>query len=739
VSATPERRETPRPSTELATLAEAWGVVTSYEGVDGAEHEASPETLVAVLGALGAPIDSPGGATEALRSQAATEWRALEPVLVHDVRHPKDLVIELPAHVHPSDGWQVLELEDGSVQRERLSSAIARPIGTLTRDGRRLSTYQLRLGASTPDLPTGYHRLRFEAPGVEAESLLMVAPRCPQPTRGWGAFLPLHALRTDADAGVGRYGDLAALARWVKGLGGQLVGTLPLYPAHLHEPVDPSPYLPVTKLAWNELYVDPTSLPELEIAPAAVALLESDDIRRAMTAARQSVLVDYPAVMATTRSVLTALAEALFEHGGARRQALEDWVGAHLEIAPYARFRAADEVAGAGETSWRSAGTREVPSELVDTAAERYYLYAQWVAATQLAATGVAQGTAGLYLDMPIGVHPSGFDPWWEPESFAASVRGGAPPDSFFEAGQDWGFPPLHPIGIRSSEYRYVIAMLRHAFSRADALRIDHVMGLHRLYWIPGELDARHGAYVRYRDEELRAVVAIEAARKGAAVIGEDLGTVDEAVRADMTADGMLRSWVFQFEASAEDPLPAEPERAMASFGTHDLPRFAAFWNGLDIDERASRGLVDAEDAAREHEGRTALRTALLESLAHRQADGDGAPEAAPPAAAPSEELGVLCACLEHMAEGDARLMLVDLEDLWGERRPQNRPGTGAEASNWRRRSEKSLAEIESDPFVAEVLGAVGERRRRHASHQPRLVFGKVPGVRRPGAGEAQR
>ena len=380
-----------------------------------------------------------------------------------------------------------------------------------------------------------------------------------------------------------------------------------------------------------------------------------------------------------------------------------------------------------------------MPSELVDTAAERYYLYAQWVAATQLAATGVAQGTAGLYLDMPIGVHPSGFDPWWEPESFAASVRGGAPPDSFFEAGQDWGFPPLHPIGIRSSEYRYVIAMLRHAFSRADALRIDHVMGLHRLYWIPGELDARHGAYVRYRDEELRAVVAIEAARKGAAVIGEDLGTVDEAVRADMTADGMLRSWVFQFEASAEDPLPAEPERAMASFGTHDLPRFAAFWNGLDIDERASRGLVDAEDAAREHEGRTALRTALLESLAHRQADGDGAPEAAPPAAAPSEELGVLCACLEHMAEGDARLMLVDLEDLWGERRPQNRPGTGAEASNWRRRSEKSLAEIESDPFVAEVLGAVGERRRRHASHQPRLVFGKVPGVRRPGAGEAQR
>ncbi|HEX7460448.1 MAG TPA: 4-alpha-glucanotransferase, partial [Acidimicrobiales bacterium] len=217
--------------------------------------------------------------------------------------------------------------------------------------------------------------------------------------------------------------------------------------------------------------------------------------------------------------------------------------------------------------------------------------------------------------------------------------------------------------------YRYPIALLRHAMRHAAVVRIDHVMGLHRLWWIPEGMAATEGAYVSYRAEELRAVVVLEASRAGVAVVGEDLGTVAPAVRAAMRRDGMLRSHVHQFAATPDDPLPDPPPDSLASLGTHDLPPFAAGWAGLDINERARHGGYPPEAASAPRAERAALRAAI----------GDALGRPAPPGR-------VLQFLLLHLADGPARLVLVDLEDLWLEREPQNRPGTGPEGGNFRRR-----------------------------------------------------
>ncbi len=632
-------------SGELLTLARLYDVETSYVDASGTVREASTDALRAVLGALGAAVTDPASAVRQERFRRHS--RVLEPVVAVPAVGTQAVEVALPRTVHPRDCWLGVEAEDGSSRRMRLMPAIHRPLGSASVEGRTMDRYEAQLSTPLDMLAPGYYRLRLEGPGLEETSMVVVAPRCPLPPRGWGAFLPVHAMRTRDDWGVGNYTALRETAQWIGGLGGDLVGSLPLYPAFYEEPDEISPYLPVTRLGWNELYVDPTALPELEASPEARQLLESDAFKGELAALREAALVDYPASMALVRRVLEPLARALFSTPSPRREALEAYARDRPHLVAYARFRAGAAVAPAG-TPGQSAA---VP----DDAVARYHLYAQWVAEQQLASAGER-----LFLDLPAGVHPEGFDTALEPAVFAQGVEGGAPPDLFFAKGQRWAFRPFHPRAIREQRYRHVVAMLRHVMRHASALRLDHVMGLYRLYWVPAGTDATDGAYVRYRDDELRAIVALEAHRSGTAIVGEDLGTVPAEVRQGMAADRMLRSWVLQFEVSADKPLPDPPELSMASIGTHDLPRFVSFW---ESPERARWRRALGGDARR------GLR-----------------------------------ASLDHLAAGPARLVLADIEDLWLERWPHNRPGTGPEAGNWQHRSARTLEEIFADDDVTGAL-----------------------------------
>lgn len=658
----------------LGVLAELFGLETTFVDITGRPHRASAGAVWQVLCAVGAELDpdrvpDDDGAVDdravaaAMRAEQRRRNRqVLEPVTAVRAGRLPPVAVGLPSGLHPRDCWLTIEDEGGTVRRTRLMPAISRPLPGVAVDGERVAWYEVMIGRDP--LPVGYHHINVEGPGLEASSLLVVAPPCPEPDRAWGAFLPLYALRTERDWGVGTYPDLARLARWIGTVGGTLVGTLPLYPSL---PGDTSPYLPATRLGWNELYVDPTALPE---AAMAADRLGSEQFQADLAKVRQSFYVDYPTTSALVRRALAPMAEAVFAGPSGRRDELEAFGRAHPELVAYARFRSAcaardsdgDAPFLPGDASPHVAPPT-APALLSEAGSldagpldveARYHLYAQWAAAQQLSAAA-----GRLYLDLPVGTHPAGFDPWWAPGSFATGVEGGAPPDDFFARGQRWGFQPLHPEGIRQDGYRYQISSLRHLMSRAAVVRVDHVMGLHRLYWVPAGRDATDGVYVRYHADELRAVTCLEAHRAGVGVVGEDLGTVPDGVREAMVQDRMLRSWVFEFEPR-DDP----PELALASLATHDLPRF-----GTWLDDRP-------------------------EVAATLAGTGWGGPTAA---------------ALDRLAAGPARLMMVDLEDLWGERRPQNRPGTTI--GNWENRALRTVDEMASDPTVTAVLEAVDRAR----------------------------
>jgi 4-alpha-glucanotransferase len=663
---------------DLAELAALHGIQTSYKDIDGIIRHADNAVVLALLRALSVPVEQPEDAADVLRDEKiAALRRQLEPVVVHRIGRRGSATATLPEGTELGSVWLSLELEDGTTSRCALTSALTgRTTGNGTGNAGSVQV-QFDLGAiAEGPIPAGYHRLTLEGAGFPDTALVVAAPNCPDGPRQWGAFLPLHALRTDHDTGIGTYSDLARLGDWIGTLGGGLVGTLPLYPHFPGPPMDPSPYLPMSRLAYNELYIDPSVLPEYVVTAETRADPSSSGGLEELLSPS---VVDYEEIATRRRRQLEPLARAVTS--GAlpdRQRQCNEFASAHPELVAYARFRAVQEgVSRSGEP---------------DPDAVSYHLYTQWVASEQLAATG---DHAGRYADFPVGSHPSGFDPAWSPESFVPGVQGGSPPDRFFARGQSWGFRPLHPERIREDGYRFFSAALRRAFSHADCLRIDHIMGLQRMYMIPEGHEATDGAYVSYRAEELHALVALEAHRAGAVVVGEDLGTVPDGVRQRMAQDHMLRTWVFQFESTPERPLPDPPSNALASLGTHDLPRFGAYLWGEDIDEREADGALTADGATAERTGRTRWRRRLSAAL-DLPAHGEPAQIAAQ----------ALRCCLQHLAQSAAQIVLVDLEELWDERKAQNHPGTQS-TENWRRRARRTLEDFSSDEEINRTLSSL--------------------------------
>lgn len=650
-------------------------------------------------------MDRPSDVPEAIRERRERLWgRPVEPVAVAWDGTAGPVELRLPARPRRASVSVRLELEDGGEVREWRRRIDDLPVPPPAPGGPPFGTRR-ELDLAAP-LPLGYHRLTVDAGGRSSSCLVISAPRSAAagvPSGAWGVFLPLYALRSRRDWGVGDFTDLSAFLRWVEELGGHVAGTLPLFAAFLRDPVEPSPYSPVSRLFWNELFVDVERVPDLERSAEACRMLRSARTRRVLARLREGPLVEHREVAALKRRVLEVLAREVQGSASPRREALEAFAREQASLDDYARFRAAGERWGVNWRVWPgpSRDGRLEPADVAEDA-WRYHRYVQFVADEQLSGVRSSRDGGGLYLDMPLGVHPDGYDVWRERELFAQGVSAGAPPDDFFLGGQDWGFPPPHPDRIREEGYRYPIACLRRAMAHAAALRIDHVMGMHRLYWVPHGFGADQGLYVRHHPDEWQAIVALESHRAGTSVVGEDLGTVPPPVRAAMRRHGLLRSYVLQMEAGPSAPLRPPSPRSLASVNTHDMAPFAAWWRGLDVEERRSRGWLSDAEAAAEMERRVATRTSLLGELGRLGLLAAGEQDGA----------GVIRACLAFLASSPARVVVANLEDLWGETEPQNRPGVGDEA-NWRRRSAHALEELPRLSGVADTLTEVGALRRR--------------------------
>ncbi|MFN2590452.1 MAG: 4-alpha-glucanotransferase [Actinomycetota bacterium] len=676
----------------LADLARLYGVQTSYHGSEGRLVRPSRTAVVETLRALGAPLEREDDIRDAARHRGAELWnRPVAPALVAWDGRLDEIRLRVPAGDLGGPYRATVTLEDGS---ERAWHARRVGVGQAAEIG---GTEHVELTATDRSLllPLGYHRLDVRLGRREGHAVVISAPRrAPSASdRTWGTFLPLYALFTRRSWGVGDLSDLGDLAEWAAGLGGRAVATLPLLASFNEGPLfDPSPYSPASRLFWNELFVDVTASPDLRHSADARALVESDAFRRDLARARRGELVDHRAVMGLKRRVLQLLAAEAFARAP-RRAEMTDLTRTLPRLGDYAAFRAAAERHGTAWTGWPAAERDgRLPTGGGDAAACRYHRYVQVLAEEQMSALERRADRAGcgVHFDFPVGVNPAGYDAWREREAFAFDATTGAPPDAFFGGGQDWGVPPLHPDRIRDQGYRYVIESFRHLCRHARVVRLDHVMWLHRLFWIPRGVAPNEGTYVRYPAEELYAILALEAHRAGTVMVGEDLGTVPAEVRRSMARHGLARSYVAELEVSAErrPPVPPPSRRSVASLNTHDLPPFAAFWRDADPEIRAAVGRMLG---------------------AHRRW----------PTMDPSNVLReAMEGVLRYLASSEARIVVVNLEDLWLDPRPQNVPGT-REHPNWRRRARHGLEGFRDRQEVTTTLSDVDSARKRGRARAP--------------------
>lgn len=700
---------------QLHQLARLYGVqIGYYDVVARRPRRASPEALLAVLRALEAPVESFQDVPAALRARRQALWQqCAPPVAVAWEGGPAELELRLPATLAEGSMACSLVLEGGGVRTWTCAGADLRALEAVEEEGIRYVAKALPLPAG---LPWGYHRLTLEIQGRRFETLIISAPlqsyTLPEGAtrKEWGIFLPLYALRSRRSPGSGDFTDLEALLGWANSLGASFVASLPLLAAFLDEPCEPSPYTPASCLFWNEFYLDLTRIPEMQRSPAAQALLRSSAFQAELEAIQESPLVSYRRAMALKRKVLEEGARVFFAEPGGRQTAFQRFLEAHPKAEDYARFRAVAERQRAAWPAWPGAlRDGQVKWGDCDEEAQRYHLYVQWVTHEQLQvlAATARQAGPGLYLDLPLGVHPGSYDVWREREVFALGATGGAPPDSFFIRGQNWGFPPLHPEKLRAQGYRYYIACLRHLLENAGIVRVDHVMGLHRLFWIPRGLEVKDGVYVRKRAEEFYAILTLESHRYRTLIVGEDLGTVPRYVRLAMARHRILGSHVLQFEVSPDPAraLRSVPAECVTSLNTHDVRPLAGFWQGLDIDDRVELGLLDQAAAQRQREHRQSLRQALVSFLQRERW-----------LAARSTELAaVVKACLAYLAASPARIALVNLEDLWLEVEQQNTPGTRFERPNWRRKARYAFEMFCQFPQLLDTLRELDKQRKRAA------------------------
>lgn len=697
-----------------ALCAEA-GIELSYHDIWGTRHTPPEASLRAFLAEMGRPADDDTTAGATLRAwQAEQRCEALPPVWVLDAAEAVPAVPLQPSRLPPGAlSWRLLQ-ENGQVLAGVLDAPHAR--GPAPGPDHTGACCPL-----PPGLQPGYHRLVLHADGKPvAETRLVVAPaRCWQPpaladgARAFGPSLQVYSLRSARNWGIGDFTDLLSVLDMWAARGADFLALSPLHAMFLHDGAHASPYSPSSRLFLNVLYIDVEQVPDLAFDAGARAALASDAVQARLARLRAAELVDYDAVLALKLEFLRRAYRCFIARregdGQARAQAFEAWQarqGRALRLhalfdALGVHFHACDSAAWRWQhwpAAYQHPDSPEVEAFALAHAGEvAFYEYLQWQAAVQLeAVAGRARSLGlrlGLYLDLALAPDRGGAELWSQRGLFAEGAGCGAPPDDFSLVGQDWGLPPPVPERLRRNAYRHFIAVLRAGMAPAGAVRIDHVMALMRLFWVPPGGRPADGAYVRYDFRELLAIVALESQRQQCLVVGEDLGTVPPEVRAALGRAGVLSYRLFYFEKQADgefQPPEAYPPQALVACSTHDLPTLSGFWAGRDLEWRDRLGLFPGEQARdAQHwfrgEDRARLLRALMregllssEALAALEARADIDP-------------AVLLGVQVYLARTPCRLLAVQLEDVEGATEQANLPGTTDQHPNWRRRLRRPL------------------------------------------------
>ncbi len=608
-----------------------WGIDAGYWDASGSWQQPAPSSLEAVAAAMGAGPGQP---------------------------HPPPIDVPL---------WCVRR---GEVHR------LQSPCAVVLEDGTDLGV----LTALPPDVPLGYHELRA-GDGGPATRLVVSPGRCHlgEDLHTWGWAVQLYAARSRASWGIGDLADLRRLCAWSEGQGARVLALNPLHAPGPALPQQPSPYYPSSRRYRSPLYLCVEEVPGAErLGP------DLDGLARAGRALNDARLIDRDQVW---RLKASALARCFAVFGGdADFDAYRLEQGTSLE--EFATYCAIAEVHGNGWQGWPAPLQRPDSDAVARFAAEAsdrvdFHAWLQWLLDRQLARAGALP----LVEDLAVGFDAGGADAWAWQDLLALGMRVGAPPDQFNSAGQDWGLPPFVPWKLRAAGYHPFIETIRTAMRNAGGLRVDHVMGLFRLYWIPLEGGPRSGTYVRYPARELLDILALESHRARAFVVGEDLGTVEDSVRTELARRRVLSYRLLWFEPGPPERYPRE---ALAAVTTHDLPTVAGVWSGADLSAQRSCDLAPNE------EGHAELRARLV------RAAGVGED-------APVDE--VTEGAYRALARAPSRVIVATLDDALGVEERPNMPGTLDEWPNWSLALPLPLEEIEADPRPSAVAKAIGTAR----------------------------
>lgn len=605
-----------------------WGIAPGFYDIAGRWHDTPPWTGEAFLAAMGADGDEPP---------------------------PPALVTVRTDHELPPLGPGRIVCEDGA------EIAVE--------------------GEAPPDLPPGYHRL--VRPDGRETPLIVSPGRVPYPQRrAWGFATQLYATRSRGSWGVGDLADLARLGRWSAGLGAGFTLVSPLHAATPGAVMQPSPYYPGSRCFANPVYIAVGDVPGAASTEGFEAAAAAG---RALNAER---LIDRDRAWKLKSAVLEkAFAGPGGESAGAAARSRElDRYRAERgrPLERFATYCALAEIHGPVWRTW-PAGLRHPDRPAVARFAASpegarrvaYHAWLQWQLDCQLSAAAAGAAPAGLVADLAVGVDPTGPDSWVWQDTFARGVRVGAPPDEFNTGGQDWGLPPFDPWRLRSAGYAPYVEALRAGLRHCSGLRVDHVMGLFRLYWIPDGHGPAEGGYVYYPHHDLLNILALEAQRAGAYVVGEDLGTVEDEVRRDLAERRVLSYRLWWFEP---DPPATWPEAAMGAVTTHDLPTVAGVVTGSDLEAQRGLGLHPNEEAS----------SGLVAKVAACSGGSTNRVEA-------------IVATYRNLAAAPCALLAVTLDDAIAVEERPNMPGTTDAWPNWCLALPLPLEEIEEEPLTRRV------------------------------------
>lgn len=677
----------------LIELAQRCGVATSYADWTGRPVTVTASTLVAVLDALGVPAGTERDRTAAIAAKDHDHWaRPLPPAIVGRSGATTPFWVHV-THGDPARLW--LRLEDGSVRTGLRQLENNRAPFDL--DGRLVGEATFELPA---DLPMGYHRLHLQIGSSDVDTTVIVSPSELEPParlgsrRAWGLTTQLYSVRSGSSWGVGDLTDLTDLAVWsaaCHGAGFVLVN--PLHAAAPTAPMEPSPYLPTSRRFVNPMYLRVEAVPEFAYVGHRGRIRKARE--RVQMRADRSEQIDRDRAWKAKREALESIYQVELSAGREiAYQAFLDREGDSLD--DFAAWCALAEHHGADWHEWpeelqhpRSEAVAEFVDEYASTV--DFHRWLQWLVDDQLTAAQARAKQAGMELgimgDLAVGVDPDGADAWALQNVLALGVAAGAPPDEFNQLGQDWSQPPWRPDRLADAAYEPFRALVSAILRHAGGVRIDHIIGLFRLWWIPKGVPPTEGTYVRYDHEAMIGIVALEAHRADAVVVGEDLGTVEPWVRDYLRDRGVCGTSILWFEMDREGsggPLPAESwrESCLSAVTTHDLPPTAGYLAGEHVRLRDALGLLArpadeelASDRAQQESWMSELRRVGL--LEGGDGDGDDLAEA-------GDVDSVVLALHRYLGRTPSRLLTLSLADAVGEVRTQNQPGTTDEYPNWR-------------------------------------------------------